>query len=106
MAHLHLLGAVDLDLEHDVATRRQIRNRGSVVVAEELGPLEKTTGLSMEFEGVPRGEDVGVITFARSLGPRRPGTTEQQAGSRDINASTMVPLPTPPGPEMMKMRGA
>ena len=38
---LDLLGAVDLDLEHDVGARRRLGRRRAVVVAEELGPLEE-----------------------------------------------------------------
>ena len=44
MAGLHLLGAVQLDLEEDVMVVIGRRHGRAVVVAEELGPLEETVG--------------------------------------------------------------
>ena len=41
MQPLHLLGAVDLDLEHDVLVAVGRWRGAAVVVAEELGPLQE-----------------------------------------------------------------
>ena len=50
MAMLHLLGPVDLDLEHQIGVDLGVEELPvgygrAVVVAEELGPLEEAAGL-------------------------------------------------------------
>ena len=41
---LYLLGAVDLDLQDDIAASDRFRERRAVQAAEELGPLEEPAG--------------------------------------------------------------
>ena len=78
---LHLLGAVDLDLEHDVARRRAASGVGrAVVVAEELGPLEEAAVVDALFERRRVGEDVGVVRLGRALLAGGPRPAQPQRG--------------------------
>src|SRR6478735_7917647 len=75
---LHLLGTVDLDLEDDVERVAGFRGRTAVVVAEELGPLEKSALLDPALEAGRVGEDVGVVRLGRALFASGPRTAEPQ----------------------------
>jgi hypothetical protein len=67
MAPPHLLGPVDLDLEDDVGPVGRDRGGRAVVAAQEVGPLEEASGGDALLEGLPSGEDVGVIRLAGAL---------------------------------------
>ena len=77
---LHLLGAVDLDLEHDVAAGGRLRQRRAVEVAEELGPLEEATVGDALLELLPRDEHVRAFGLARPAAPASSTTATATAG--------------------------
>src|SRR3954447_3611681 len=78
MAVAHLLGAVDLDLEHHVLAGRRRRERRAVVRAEEVGPLEEARGADAGLEGGTVGEDVGIVRLTGALRSCRPRPGQPQ----------------------------
>jgi hypothetical protein len=73
-----LSGALEVDLQDDVTTRRRIWNWRAVQITEELRPLEESTCRDLLFEAIAVDECVGVRCLAGASGPRGPRTTEPQ----------------------------
>jgi hypothetical protein len=78
LAAEHLAGALDVDLEHQVLSRRRLGQRGAVEVVEDLGPLEEAARLDVGAEGVLVDEVVSVGVLAGPAGTRRPGTAQPE----------------------------
>ena len=69
----HLAGPLDVDLQDDVSTTGRLQRRGAVVVADELGVLQKPTVVDPFLELLFGHEDIGVLGFGRpplTSGPR------------------------------------
>ena len=96
---LHLLGAVELDLEHDVGRvglAQLGRARRAVVIAEELGPLEEPALTFVALERLGGREDVGVRSLARTLRAGGPGPAQPQrrvAGHKGIDDGALAHAP-------------
>jgi hypothetical protein len=78
-AILDLARPLQVDLEQEIAPGRQIRRRGPVTVAEELGVLQEPSRCGVLVEGAGIDEDVGVLRFLRTTGPRRPRAAEDES---------------------------
>ena len=108
----HLLGALDLDLEHDrvpgLEPALDLRAQGPVVVAAVGGELEEVVLVDRAVELLGREEVVVapvLLALARLPGRRR--DRELEVGTARSSSSLIrVPLPTPEGPVMTKTLAA
>ncbi len=73
-------GALKVDLEEHITVTVRLDQRCAVQVAEELGGLEESPGPSVGFKGGTVDEHVGIVWFARPLGPRGPRTAQPEVG--------------------------
>ena len=75
-----LLGAVHIDLEQNVVTRRRIRHRGSLVVVEKFDPLEEAVVGDMGEKSLCVGEVVGLHCLTGPTVTSGPAPREPQGG--------------------------
>ena len=75
-----LLGAVHIDLEHDIVTRRWIRHRRPLVVVEKFDPLEEAVVGDMGEKPLCVGEVVGLHRLTGPTVTGGPAPREPQGG--------------------------
>ena len=75
-----LLGAVHIDLEQNVVTRRRVWHRGSLVIVEKLDPLEEAIVGDMGEKSLCVGEVVGLHRLTGPTVTSGPAAREPQGG--------------------------
>jgi hypothetical protein len=68
----HLLGTLDVDLQHHVATLRRVGQRGAVEIVEDVRPLEEAAGGDVGLEGGLVDEVICIRRLAGAARSRRP----------------------------------
>jgi hypothetical protein len=95
MASTHLLGALEVDLQEDVETRRRGRPRRPIGLPQELSPLEECTIADEVVEGMPVDEDVRALVLPRTARAGRVRAAEPEPGLALYNAIRNSPLSGP-----------
>ncbi len=90
---------LEVDLQEDIGPRGRVRDRGSVQVAEELGPLEEALLVDLYFERAAIDEDVRVFRLARTAGAGSPRAAQPQSRVASHHTGSNGPLAGPSGAE-------
>jgi len=90
---------MDVDLEHDVRTRRRIRDRCPLPVVEKVHPFEKAAIVDMGLERFGRHEVVRIERLTRPGRASRPATRqpELRIAGHEIGNNRALPDPTGAG---------